>query len=263
MFVSNRKFNRSNGNTVAGLVLATVVTLGLSACQPATTATTEASAKPLLVKAYTLPAGQERNIASSVERLFNDKKSKANAAAELLPNNQLLIYADEYIHASVAATLAGLAPMPADKATQVTGEYWFVVGKPQSAGAESTELAGTLAPLQTVLGEINQQFGAQQFRLLERLQLRGAERSPLSIKGARFDVRQTITATAPQLMSTVQVSQSMSSVRGSQSRVMSGNYNLLDTELLADSSDQWLVVGSSALPESPDEFLYIIARYRY
>lgn len=254
--------------TALGTALAACVLL--TACQPASNSAgnsvngtdSTALAAPLQVQAYQLPAGQEEQITDSLRRLFSDKKTKGNASVELLPNKQLLIYADAATQQSVAGILKDIQPMPAEKTLQVTGEYWLVAGKALDGKAGDGKalvddtvppLSPALAPLQAVLAEINQQAGLQQFRLLERIQLTGAAQQGVEMSGDDFAVKQRIIATHPQLQSDVTI------WRGETPVVK----RLLESTLLADSPEQWQVIGSSGLPGSPDEYLYIIVRYRY
>lgn len=253
-------------STPAGTALSTALSTALAACvlltacQPASNSAgnsahgtdSTAVAAPLQVQAYQLPAGQEEQITDSLRRLFSDKKTKGNASVELLPNKQLLIYADAATQQSVAGILKDIQPMPAEKTLQVTGEYWLVAGKVRADDTVPL-LSPALAPLQTVLAEINQQAGLQQFRLLERIQLTGAAQQGVEMSGDDFAVNQRIIATHPQLQSDVTI------WRG---EIHTSN-RLLESTLLADSPEQWQVIGSSGLPGSPDEYLYIIVRYRY
>ena len=248
--------------TPAGSALGTALAacVLLTACQPASNSASNftngtdstAVAAPLQVQAYQLPAGQEEQITDSLRRLFSDKKTKGNASVELLPNKQLLIYADAATQQSVAGILKDIQPMPAEKTLQVTGEYWLVAGK-ALADDTAPPLSPVLAPLQAVLAEINQQAGLQQFRLLERIQLTGAVQQRVDMTGDDFAVKQRIIATHPQLQSDVAIWRAETPVPK----------RLLESTLLADSPEQWQVIGSSGLPGSPDEYLYIIVRYRY
>lgn len=253
-------------STPAGTALGTALAacVLLTACQPASNSATNsvngtdstAVAAPLQVQAYQLPAGQEEQITDSLRRLFSDKKTKGNASVELLPNKQLLIYADAATQQSVAGILKGIQPMPAEKTLQVTGEYWLVAGKALDGKAGDGTvplLSPALAPLQTVLAEINQQAGLQQFRLLERIQLTGAAQQSVNMSGDDFGVRQRINATHPQLQSDVSIWRGENPITN----------RLLESTLVADSPEQWQVIGSSGLPGSADEYLYIIVRYRY
>ena len=249
------KYVAGGSLALTGTVLATSVFL--TACQPATNTANGtdsiAASAPLQVQAYQLPAGQEEQIAASLRHLFSDKKTKGNASVDLLPNKQLLIYADAATQQSVAGMLKDLQPFAAQKTLQVSGEYWLVAGKALVDG-QATPLSPALVPLQTVLTEITQQAGLQQFRLLERIQLTGAEQQTIRMTGDGFEVRQRIGATQPQLQSDV-------TIWRVESRI--SKRLLLESTLLADSAEQWQVIGSSALPGSPDEYLYIIVRYRY
>lgn len=245
-------------STPAGTALGTALAacVLLTACQPAGNSAhgtdSTAVAAPLQVQAYQLPAGQEEQITDSLRRLFSDKKTKGNASVELLPNKQLLIYADAATQQSVAGILKDIQPMPAEKILQVTGEYWLVAGKVRADDTVPL-LSPALAPLQTVLAEINQQAGLQQFRLLERIQLTGAAQQSVNMTGNDFGVRQRINATHPQLQSDVSIWRGENPITN----------RLLESTLVADSPEQWQVIGSSGLPGSADEYLYIIVRYRY
>jgi hypothetical protein len=207
------------------------------------------TAETRMVKSYNLPVGHENEFAEQFKKLFSI--SKTTAGAELLPNKQLMVYADAMTHASVAKMLAELTPITAGTAdAPISTEVWMVVGN-VSPDAPPTSHPATLQLLQQPLKAIDARFGSQHYRVVDRLLIQSSSNRRHSISSDHYKVEQKIRVEGTQHKASIDIS-------------TEGNLRqqLLGTTIAFDTDAQWHVIGSSKYGTSNNEYLYFIVRFQ-
>ena len=149
-----------------------LLAISLAACIPApssssaageTKATQQAADSVLLLRTYQVPVGEAVAIRRTLDSLFRVKSEQVlPARVEVLPDQQLAVYATEATHQSVAAVLAQLKPSVKTKPLQAKISYWLVLAKPVE---NSTEPTGGLLEVKAALNQITLQHGTLQFEL--------------------------------------------------------------------------------------------------
>lgn len=250
-----------------------LLAFSLTACIPSTTpksgageaeSTQEAADSPLLLRTYQVPEGEAAAIRRTLDSLFRVKSEQViPARVEVLPDQQLAVYATDATHQSVAAVLAKLKPSVKPKPLQAKISYWLVLAQPADTPAEPT--AG-LVEVKAALNQIIQQHGNLQFELLERMELTSLQRTHAipgaselaTVRGSMFSISQEMT----QLNDSVQVQLNIQKNRGIAAELQSKlpNEFFLNTRLTADQPDQLLVVGSNASDIAKGQYLYTIVR---
>lgn len=249
-----------------------LLAFGLTACSPAPTLQFDASPTEsqdavhgeLLLRTYQVPQGEADAISQSLDALFRVKNDQVILArVEVLPNQQLAVYATASTHQSVAEVLAQLKPSVKTKPLQAKISYWLVLAKPAENSVEPT---GGLLEVKAALNQITQQHGALQFELLERLELTSVQRrlgsaghvDPATVRGSLFVVEQEIN----QQKDSSELKLSIQKIRSASDELNSKlpNDYLLSTRLTATQPDQLLVVGSNASDIAKGQYLYTIVR---
>lgn len=255
------------------LLTTCLLAFSLTACIPSpspkssadkTESAQEVTDSILLLRTYQVPTGEAQAIRKTLDSLFRVKSDQViPAKVEVLPDQQLAVYATEATHQSVAAVLAQLKPSVKTKPLQAKISYWLVLAQPQDKPAEPTS---GLIEVKAALNQISQQHGALQFELLERLELTSLQRTYAipgaselaTVRGSMFSISQEMT----QLNDSVQVQLNIQKNRGLSAALQSKlpNEYFLNTKLTADQPDQLLVVGSNASDIAKGQYLYTIVR---
>jgi hypothetical protein len=218
----------------------------------------------LILRTYQVPAGEAHAVRRTLDSLFRVKSEQVSPArVEVLPDQQLAVYATEAIHQTVAAVLAQLKPSVKAKPLQAKISYWLVLAQPAENPIEPT--AG-LIEVKAALNQITQQHSILQFELLERLELTSVQRTQGStehsedalVRGSMFTISQQMTqqSDSSQLQLSIQKNRNLSAEFN---RKLPNEF-LLNTKLIADQPDQLLVVGSNASDIAKGQYLYTIVR---
>jgi hypothetical protein len=146
----------------------------------------------LLLRSYTVPAGQGQQAKSILQSLFYGVKDKVAARATLSPDGQLVVVAPETIHKGVAELVARMKegkPQGAPPSVEMT--YWLVVGRP----APKTRVDETIGAIKPALEAVASAQGPMEFRLLERLKVSSLSDSHGRGSGRHATIRQTVSVT--------------------------------------------------------------------
>lgn len=248
-----------------------LLALSLTACNPAQKSAL-AGAEPLPVTAssslvlrtYQVPAGDAQAVRSTLNSLFRvNSEQVIPARVDVLPDQQLAVYATEITHQSVATVLAQLKPAVKTKAMQAKISYWLVLAQPDA----NPQLPGAgLTEIKAALHQISQQHGSLQFELLERLELTSVQRTKNNagsveraiVRGSMFVISQEITQSGDgsQLQLAIEKNRKISAELSTK---LPNDFQL-NTNLTADQPDQLLVVGSNASDIAKGQYLYTIVR---
>ncbi|MBU1436560.1 MAG: hypothetical protein KKF79_04280 [Gammaproteobacteria bacterium] len=248
-----------------------LLAFSLTACNPAQKSDLAAagseeitSSNSLILRTYQVPAGDAQAVRSSLNALFRVKSDQVvPARVEVLPDQQLAVYASEITHQSVAAVLAQLKSAVKTKQVQAKISYWMVLAQPD---ANPQMPAAGLTEIKAALNQISQQHGSLQFELLERLELTSVQRTKnfggskeqAIVRGSMFVISQELiqVGDGSQLQLAIQRNHKIPAELNSK---LPGDF-LLDTNLTADQPDQLLVVGSNASDIAKGQYLYTIVR---
>ncbi|OBP16383.1 hypothetical protein A5320_02950 [Rheinheimera sp. SA_1] len=250
-----------------------LLAISLTACIPSpspksaaddTDSAQGASSHVLVLRTYQVPAGEAVAIRRTLDALFRVKSEQViPARIEVLPDQQLAVYATEATHQSVATVLTQLKPSVKTKPLQAKISYWLVLAQPTENSAEPI---GGLVEVKAALDQITQQHGALQFELLERLELTSVQRplgsaghvDPATVRGNLFVVDQEIN----QQQDCSELKLSIQKIRNASAELNSKlpNDYLLSTRLTATQPDQLLVIGSNASDIAKGQYLYAIVR---
>jgi hypothetical protein len=254
------------------LLTSGLLAFSLTACIPAPTPKSDAGGTEsdsatsivLLLRTYQVPEGEAHAVRRTLDSLFRVKSEQVSPArVEVLPDQQLAVYATEATHQTVAAVLAQLKPSVKAKPLQAKISYWLVLAQPAENPIEPT--AG-LIEVKAALNQITQQHGTLQFELLERLELTSVQRTyassgviePATVEGSMFSISQEMSQQNDGVQ--VQLSIQKNRVVAAELRSKLPNNYLLNTKLIADQPDQLLVVGSNASDIAKGQYLYTIVR---
>lgn len=234
-----------------------LLSLVLTACSPAP----GAKEPELVLRTYQLPPEQADAIRSTLKTLFSVKDDQpVRAKVDVLPDQQLVVYASEATQASVAAmlkTLKATAPAAAIAQPQYKVSYWLVSAKASQNAA--AELPANLTDVHQALQQINQQQGKLQFELLEQLQLASTEHADAVLSGSVLRVQQRLgTERNGSTIAHVLLEKQLN-LPAELRRKLPDGYRL-DTSLTVQQPDQLLVIGANAGDSSQGEYLYCIIR---
>lgn len=267
--------------TMTRIVLAALLGCTLTACEPTAPQNT-AVAEPMLLRTYQVPAGDAYALRSSLDSLFRVKNEQViPARVEVLPDQQLAVYASESTHLSVAQVLAQLKPAVPSAQAQVKVNYWLVLATVNPANLAKTDsvtktdstattqspaVATPLGQIQAALTQIQQQHGAMQFELLERLELtslqqpkhRAALEDDAMMEGRLFQVQQEFLTqdAGAQLQLKIAKNSRFPAVL---SNKLPGDF-MLKTTLKIDQPEQLLVIGANASNIETGQYLYTIVQ---
>lgn len=182
------------------------------------------------------------------------------AKVDVLPDQQLVVYASEATQASVAAmltTLKATVPETAHKQPQYKVSYWLVSAKTSQNAA--AELPANLTEVHNALQQINQQQGKLRFELLEHLQLASTEHVEAVLSGSVLRVQQRLgTERNGSTIAHVLLEKQLN-LPAELRRKLPDGYRL-STSLTVQQPDRLLVVGANAGDSSQGEYLYCIIR---
>jgi len=216
-----------------GLLAALSLAVGCGAAQ----SKGDAGDKDLVLRAY--PArGQAEQLARAIGPLLILGEQRVGSA-RVGPDGQLLILAPRSVQEGVAQLIEAQSSSgePGSPSSVVT-TYWFLAAR---AGGPEVERAGLLHEIGPVLDEIDSAQGPQDYRLIERLELRQTEGFPSE-------------AVSPK----VRIEQEVESVSGGRitARVRAHLTNADRVETVVNlRAGQYLVLGQLALDPSLDPFL--------
>jgi hypothetical protein len=249
------------GNFMPKFVLLTalLLSLGLTACGPAPAL--DAKETELVLRTYQLPPEQTDAVRSTLKSLFSVKDDQpVRAKVDVLPDQQLVVYASEATQASVAAmlkTLKATVPATSNPQPQYKVSYWLVSAKASQNAA--AELPANLTEVHQALQQINQQQGKLQFELLEQLQLASSEHAEAVLSGSVLRVQQRLGAERNGSTIAHVLLEKQLNLPAELRRKLPDGYRL-DTSLTVQQPDQLLVIGANAGDSSQGEYLYCIIR---
>ena len=151
-----------------------------------------AGQEELVLRSYAAP-GQAQKLADVLNELMvfgsGDNRRRVGNA-RVAPGDQVLVLAPTSVLRGLAevieAQLDGRAEAPP---TQIATTYWFVAGRSVKGDGERP---GELDEIRAALDEIDRVQGPQEYRLIERMELRQAEGFRSQAHGSRGEVRQKV-----------------------------------------------------------------------
>lgn len=175
------------------------IVVQLPAAAPATAAPV-ATADPLQLKTYVVPAGYEDATASILSSLLWRKEGSVGRVHKGAAGT-LHVVAPVGLQDGVAALVKGLTDKtggPPSRPGAIQVDYWLVRGYRVEAATKRPELAG----VQTTLDAIE---GAQQFELVDRISLVSLDGHRAENHGRRFHVAQTVARDGEDFMADVKI----------------------------------------------------------
>lgn len=244
--------------------------LSLTACMPSPTLKLDAvaeqttAAQGLILRTYQVPAGDAPEVRRTLKALFDVKNEQVMPArVEVLPDQQLAVYATESTHESVAAVLAQLKAAVPQPLQQVKMSYWLVLAQPNE---QPTTPAAALTEINAALAQISQQHGSMQFELLERLELTSTQtpagRAGLAeeamARGSMFAITQEVLKDNNNLVLKIGIQKNRDAPAELHRKLPHDFF--FKTSLAAFEPNQLLVIGSNASDIAKGQYLYTIVR---
>lgn len=189
----------------------------------------------LVLRSYAAP-GRAREIAdvlNGLMRFAEGDTQRRVGNARVAPGDQVLVLAPDSVHQGLAEVIAAQLNKQAQVTpAEITVTYWFVAARPVQG---ELRLGARLEELRSVLEDLAEAEGAQDFSLYERIDLRQASGNRTSMKSPKVLIYQNASVSGDSVVLSVDA-QLGGGDRG----------NRIDT-LLNLQDGQYLVLGQSSL----------------
>lgn len=189
---------------------------------------------PPLLRAYEVTPELAPELTTILnELLWRSEGIPPAGRVRLSPSGQLLVAAPESVHDGIEEIIAKMETAPQDPAPMIAITYWIVAGHPTGETTWSPRLREVEQALETVTSA----EGSMTFDLIEKVELHSLSGESGSTESRLYRIDQKATARGDRVFSNLQI----------KGKYQGGNI----TSRVNLRPDQFLVLGQSALSESP------------